>query len=212
VDSELGPIPEGWEVVNLGDIADINRASIRKNEAPEHINYVTISSVSPGRIEKVEPMAFEGAPGRARRIVKHGAIIWSTVRPNRRSYCLILDPVPNMIVSTGFAVITARTVPYTYLYHALTTDEFVGYLTNHATGAAYPAVSTDDFEDADVLLPPSELLALSHRVVLDFFDEKQNLHKRNGVLRCTRDLLLPRLIPGEVDVSDLGIDTGGLVL
>jgi len=203
VDSELGPIPEGWEVVKLGDIADINRTSIRKNEAPEHINYVTISSVSPGRIEKVEPMAFEGAPGRARRIVKHGDIIWSTVRPNRRSYCLILDPVPNMIVSTGFAVITARTVPYTYLYHALTTDEFVGYLTNHATGAAYPAVSTDDFEDADVLLPPSELLALSHRVVLDFFDEKQNLHKRNGVLRRTRDLLLPRLISGEVDVAGL---------
>jgi type I restriction enzyme S subunit len=222
VDSELGPIPEGWEVVKLASIADVNAASIKGNEAPEQINYVNISSVSTGQIEKIEPMAFEDAPSRARRIVGHGDIIWSTVRPNRKSYCLILDPVPNMIVSTGFAVITARQVPYTYLYHALTTDEFVAYLTNHATGAAYPAVNTGDFENADVLLPAGEPVQTFHNIVADLFDEKQNLHERNEVLRRTRDLLLPRLISGEVDVSELeikdltgfenlsGLDTGGL--
>jgi type I restriction enzyme S subunit len=167
-------------------------------------------------------MALEDAPSRARRIVGHGDIIWSTVRPNRKSYCLILDPVPNMIVSTGFAVITARQVPYTYLYHALTTDEFVAYLTNNATGAAYPAVNTGDFENADVLLPAGEPMQTFHNIVVNLFDEKQNLHKRNEVLRRTRDLLLPRLISGEVDVSELeikdltgfenlsGLDTGGL--
>jgi len=210
VDSELGPIPEGWKVVKLGAIADINASSIRKDTAPERINYVNISSVSTGRIEEIEPMAFKDAPSRARRIVKHGDIIWSTVRPNRKSYCLILDPVSNMIVSTGFAVITARKVPYTYLYHALTTDEFVAYLTNNATGAAYPAVNAGDFKNADVLLPPSRLLESFHTIVVDFFDEKQNLHRKNDVLRRTRDLLLPRLISGEVGVSDLPIAAGGL--
>jgi type I restriction enzyme S subunit len=222
VDSELGLIPEGWEVVKLASIAAVNAASIRGDEFPEQINYVNISSVSTGRIEKIEPMALEDAPSRARRIVGHGDIIWSTVRPNRKSYCLILDPVPNMIVSTGFAVITARQVPYTYLYHALTTDEFVAYLTNNATGAAYPAVNTGDFENADVLLPAGEPMQTFHNIVVNLFDEKQNLHKRNEVLRRTRDLLLPRLISGEVDVSELeikdltgfenlsGLDTGGL--
>jgi len=205
VDSQLGPIPEGWEVVKLGDIAEINAISIRKNEAPEEINYVNISSVSTGRIEKMELMAFENAPSRARRVVGHGDIIWSTVRPNRRSYCLLLDPVPSMIVSTGFAVITARTVPYTYLYHALTTDEFVEYLTNNATGAAYPAVNRGDFEKADVLLPPSELLALFHSIIVDLFEQKDNLHRKSEVLRRTRALLLPRLISGELDVSELEI-------
>ena len=43
------------------------------------------SSVSPGKIDKIEAMLFVEAPGSARRIVKHGDIIWSTVRPNRRS-------------------------------------------------------------------------------------------------------------------------------
>ena len=155
----------------------------------------------------MEPMSFRDAPSRARRVVKHGDIIWSTVRPNRRSYCLILDPAPNLIVSTGFAVITPRRVPYTYLYHTLTTDEFVAYLTNNATGAAYPAVNAGDFRNADVLLPPTGITESFHSIVLDCFDEKQNLHKKSDVLRRTRDLLLPRLISGEVDVSRLDIDT-----
>jgi type I restriction enzyme S subunit len=210
VDSELGLIPEGWKMVKLGDIAEINAISIRKDKAPEWINYVNISSVSPGRIEKVEPMAFSEAPSRARRVVKRGDIIWSTVRPNRRSFCLILNPIPNLVVSTGFAVITPQTVPHTYLYHSLTTDEFVAYLTNNATGAAYPAVSTGDFEIADVLLPPAEVVESYHNIAMDLFDEKQNLHMRNDILRRTRDLLLPRLISGQLDVADLDIDTGAL--
>ncbi len=202
----LGPVPEGWEVVKLRSIADVNASSISKRNAPSHINYVTISSVSTGRIERIEPMAFADAPSRARRVVRHGDTIWSTVRPNRKSYCLILDPVPNMIVSTGFAVITPRTTPYTYLHHAVTTHEFAEYLTNHATGAAYPAVNTGDFENADVMLPPSELLHTYHRIVSDFYIEKQILHAKNDVLRRTRDLLLPRLVSGEIKVGRVRID------
>ena len=210
VDSESGPIPEGWETTKLGNIAYINGSSVSKKDAPKWINYVTISSVSTGRIESMEPMPFEEAPSRARRVVKHGDLIWSTVRPNRKSYCLVLNPVPNMIVSTGFAVITAKDAPYTYLCHVLTTDEFVAYLTNNATGAAYPAVNTRDFEDAVIVLPPRKLLESFHHIVGHALSQKQNLYDQSDVLRRTRDLLLPRLISGEIDVSELEIETGGL--
>src|ERR1700690_2163682 len=100
-------------------------------------------------------MDFSSAPSRARRIVKHGDIIWSSVRPNRKSYSLIINPIKNAIVSTGFAVLHAENVPFTYLYHAVTTNEFVDYLTNHASGAAYPAVNAGDFENAKIILPPN---------------------------------------------------------
>jgi len=114
-ETEIGMVPEGWEVVKLGIIAKINELSIRRGQEPAEIYYVDISSVTPGRVEKVEKMAFTDAPGRARRIVRHGDTIWSMVRPNRRSYSLILDPYANLIVSTGFAVLTPHAVPYTYL-------------------------------------------------------------------------------------------------
>lgn len=205
VSSELGEIPEGWRVEKLEKIADINELNLKKGEEPQEINYIDISSVSTGKVDDTKFTAFSDAPSRARRIVKHGDIIWSTVRPNRKSFALILNPLPNLIVSTGFAVITARSIPYTYLYHALTTDDFVGYLTNNATGAAYPAVNTDDFKNANILVPPDELLDKFNGIVSDLFNLKHNLLDKNQNLSKTRDLLLPKLISGEIDVSDLDI-------
>jgi hypothetical protein len=101
--------------------------AIRPANAPEQIGYVDISSVTRGEVEKVDWMKFSDAPGRARRKVRDGSIIWSTVRPNRRSHALIYDPSDDLIVSTGFAVIDANGISVAYLYHFLTTDDFVGY-------------------------------------------------------------------------------------
>lgn len=201
VESELGPVPEGWEVTNLRNIADINAQSIKRGQEPDHIAYIDIASVSPGRIEKIDCIPFVDAPGRARRIVRHEDIIWSTVRPNRRSYALILDPEPNLVVSTGFAVITPNRAPYSYLYLTLTTDDFAGFLTNRAKGSAYPAVSAGDFEDARVLTPDAGVLNRFHEVVSDMLRQRQTLETTNTNLRRTRDLLLPRLVSGEVVVS-----------
>lgn len=208
VTSPLGSIPEGWARIRLGQVADVNALSIERGEEPDQIAYVDISSVSIGSIQKVERMEFNEAPGRARRIARHGDIIWSMVRPNRRSYSLILDPEPGLIVSTGFAVISARKAPFTYLYHALTTDAFVSYLANRATGAAYPAVKAADFEQAEVLYPSKPLLERFHETLEPFALLREALARKNSVLSRTRDLLLPKLISGEVDVSELDIKTG----
>ena len=199
-------VPEGWEVKMLGDIADINASNIKKEHEPEDINYINIASVSTGQIDKIEHLVYTIAPSRARRVVKHEDIIWSTVRPNRKSYSIILNPPSNLIVSTGFAVITAKHAPYTYLYHALTTDDFVGYLINHTTGAAYPAVNSEDFEYALILHPPNALLESYHTIVGSLFDYKHIMQQKNLNLRITRDLLLQKLISGEVNITVVGLN------
>lgn len=197
-----GELPEGWQEKKLGEIADINARSIKKDSIPQEIHYVDIASVSTGHIDKIETMQFQNAPGRARRIVQHGDIIWSTVRPNRKSYSLILNPPRDLVVSTGFAVLSARDVPHTFLYHFVTTDEFVAYLTNRAKGSAYPAVSTEDFQDALLFVPTSELLKSFHDITNDLHLMIQTLRDKNSNLRRTRDLLLPKLVSGEIDVSE----------
>jgi type I restriction enzyme S subunit len=201
VESELGMIPEGWGVRAIGDVAGVNLLNIQNNNELEEIYYVDIASVQVGQITNVELMLFHQAPNRARRVVKHGDIIWSMVRPNRKSYSLILSPPENLIVSTGFAVISAQFVPYTYLYLATTTDDFTKYLTNHATGSAYPAVNARDFLVARLLVPPQDLLSKFHSMIESNLLQKQILLRKNANLRRTRDLLLPKLISGEIDVS-----------
>lgn len=210
IDSPLGPIPKGWDVTALAEVADVNAISVRKGSAPAEINYVDISSVSPRSVDATKSMPFEEAPSRARRVVRSGDTIWSTVRPNRRSFALVLDPPENTIASTGFAVLTPTKVPYSYLYSAVGNHEFAAYLTNHARGAAYPAVNVEDFEKAAVLRPPGGLLDTFHDRTAPMLKLAQVLSSTNRNLRTTRDLLVPKLISGDIDVSDLDIDTSWL--
>lgn len=203
VESKSGLIPEGWRISSLGNVVSVNAHSIRAGNAPAEILYIDIASVVPGSVTQKQPYKFEDAPGRARRVVSHGDVIWSCVRPNRRSYALVLQPEPSLIASTGFAVLSAKTIPYSYLYFSVTTDDFVGYLTNHATGAAYPAVTASTFETAPILTPAKEVMNQFHAVVGPMLDLCETLKRKNANLRTTRDLLLPKLISGEFDVSQL---------
>jgi type I restriction enzyme S subunit len=201
VDSPLGEIPKGWKVKKLAEIAGVNAESIRATTAPEKIEYIDIASVSTGSIDNIEAMSFESAPSRARRVVRHGDIIWSTVRPNRRSFSLIIDPAENLIASTGFAVLSARTVPWSYFYQTTTTEDFTSYLVNHASGAAYPAVNSGIFENADVVVPPGDLLKRFNAMAESNQVLQHKLRRRNQTLRRTRDLLLPKLIGGRIPIT-----------
>ena len=197
-DGPEGSLPSGWRKVSLQEIARVNSASINSRSAPNRIGYIDIGSVSPGHIDHVEWQAFAAAPGRARRRVADGSIIWSNVRPNRRSFALVLDPDENTIASTGFSVLDATSVPLAYLYCLVTTDDFVAYLTNHATGAAYPAVSGATFERAIVTVPTPNLLARFSTVAEPAFRMAEKLRRSNRCLSAARDLLLPRLLSGRL--------------
>ncbi|MFT3755282.1 MAG: restriction endonuclease subunit S [Pseudoxanthomonas sp.] len=196
-------VPEGWSKRSISEVAEVNARSIGSKEHVDAILYVDISSVTPGCINDATPFAFADAPGRARRKVKHGDVIWSCVRPNRRSYALVWEPDEKLIVSTGFAVLTATDVPFSYLYFATTTDDFVGHLEQNATGAAYPAVTAKTFEDAGILVPTKEVLDDFDAQVLATLEQMEVLKRQNSGLAKARDSLLPKLMSGKVDVSGI---------
>ena len=203
VGSPLGAIPEGWEVKKLADVAVVNRAQINARNAPDELHYIDIASVSPGQIDSVTSYTFADAPGRARRIVQHGDVLWSCVRPNRRSFALVMSPDAGTIASTGFAVLTATKVPFSFLYFATTTDDFVAYLSNNATGAAYPAVTAPTFEKADLVVPGAALLERFGEIAAPMLEEIRSLQVQVSNLRRTRDLLLPRLLSGQIALDEL---------
>jgi len=196
-------VPEGWAVKGLSRVANINERSIGVRDRPDSILYIDISSVTLGLIGNVKAYTFADAPGRARRRVAHGDIIWSCVRPNRRSYALIWEPEANLVASTGFAVISAATVPFSFLYFATTTNEFVGYLEQNATGAAYPAVTAKIFETAEILVPDSAISTEFDVLVLPMLEQIETLKHQNQNLSQARDFLLPKLMSGQLDVSGI---------
>ncbi len=199
-------VPLGWRGAALKELAAVNPSSVSRRDRPESILYVDISSVSTNRMDEPTTYAAADAPGRARRRVQHGDVIWSSVRPANRAYCLIFDPPKNLIVSTGFAVIRPNVAtPFTFLFFAVTSNPFVDQMTTVAKGSAYPATSFDDFEKAKLLVPTDDLLASFHEKVEPLFRQKHLLQQQSARLRQTRDLLLPRLISGKLSVENLAI-------
>lgn len=195
-------IPEGWVNTPLKQVMSTNPSTLKKGELDE-ILYVDISSVGQGKIESFTQYHIDDAPGRAKRKVQHGDVIWSCVRPNRKQYALIQNPQINLIVSTGFTVLRSTKIPFTYLTALAASDDFCGYLTSVAQGAAYPAVTYKDFEDYELLLPPKSLLDKFHEVVEPMYEQIHILQTQNQKLHDLKETLLPRLMSGELDVSKL---------
>lgn len=94
----------------LGDIACINVSQYSVKENWSHIQYLDTGNVTKGRIGLLQQLnsARDAIPGRARRKVKNGSVIYSMVRPDQEHYALLDNPPSNMLVSTGFAVIDAN--------------------------------------------------------------------------------------------------------
>ena len=201
-DSPLGKIPKGWEVQKIGEVATINSRSIKKGYNHETIEYVDIASVTIGKLENTTTYILSDAPSRAKRLVKHGDIIWSGVRPNRRSYLFIHTPPENLVVSTGFVVLTPKSIPASYLYAWVTTDEFVDYLTFSADGSAYPAVRPDRFSDAKILVAPDGILNKFEQQAGKLRDKIIQNDRESLSLAATRDALLPKLLSGEIRVKE----------
>lgn len=202
--SGLGPMPEGWQVTLLAKVAAVNRAS-RVPRAGEEVIYLDISCLGDRSVDV--PTAIDGgdAPGRARRVVAPGDVLWSMVRPNRRAHALLVDPRPECIGSTGLAVLSPAGVPSSFLFEAVSTRAFSDYLVSKESGAAYPAVRPADFEAAQLMVPPPELLQQFDDAVDPLHHVSWKLREQSRVLSGIRDLVLPRLVSGQVDLPALDL-------
>ena len=140
--------------MKLGNVITINPESIEEGYPFDVIEYIEISSVGTGTLEKTRCIQLDAAPSRAKRIVKKDDILLATVRPNLRSFWYAKNPKKNMIASTGFAVLRAREkIDSRFLYYTVTNQPFTDYLTANAKGAAYPAVDTEIIKRAEISLP-----------------------------------------------------------
>lgn len=193
-------VPEGWKWTQLADIATVNKRSISKDYSFEYIDYIDIGSVSAGRIESKTRYMLKDAPGRAKRVVCDGDVIWGMVRPNLKSYALVFHPQDTTIASTGFAVLSAKKVPFSFLYCHVIQDEFISYLVNCTNGAAYPAVKPIHFEEANILVPTNSLLEKFQALAEPMFRKIEVLSKQIEVAAEARDRLLPKLMSGELEV------------
>ena len=193
-------VPEGWRNIRLSDIAAINANNVPKDYPYDHIEYTDLSSVQNGIIKETTRYFLTEAPGRAKRMANDGDVIWGMVRPNLKSFALVLNPKETDVFSTGFCILSPKTVPFSYLYYAVTTENFVAYLVNCTNGAAYPAVKPIHFAEASLLCPDNGLLDRFNAIVEPMLRKREKLLIMINQAQQACDRLLPKLMSGEIEV------------
>ena len=200
---------------SLGSIVSINPEFLGSRFLYEFINYIDISSIKEGNLEKTTKIEIKNAPARAKRLVRNGDTILSTVRPNLRAFLYLKNPSPDTVVSTGFAVLRpSEKIDSRFLYYSVINQEFTDYLTNNAKGAAYPAVDTETIARAEIPFPPLPIQQKIATILSAYDDLIENNTRRIRVLEdmtqaIYREWFVNFCFPGHESVrmveSELGL-------
>lgn len=202
-DSPIGKIPKGWRTTTIAELTEINALSLTKEDPLAFVEYIEISAVSQGNVGNIVEYARGTEPSRARRRVRHGDTVLSTVRPERRAFFLVLNPSQQLIVSTGFAVISPSITPWSYIHAALTQPDVFLHLGQLADGGAYPAINPNVIGSWEVCSPCTPAVLDSfHNICASLYERADNNRRECRVLADIRDALLPKLISGEIMVKD----------
>jgi type I restriction enzyme S subunit len=211
-ESALGAVPVGWRARRVSELADINASTLRRSEPLEVIDYIEISEVMRGEIGSVTRYMRGTEPSRARRKLRHGDTVISTVRPDRGAYFLCLCPSETLIASTGFAVVSPRDGNWAFLYAALTRQEVGEELGRRADGGAYPAIRPEAVGELTLTVPSqSDLVSIFQQLVAPELDRVHQNRIEGQTLTTLRDALLPKLLSGEVRVSEANQAMGAAI-
>lgn len=149
---------KNWIWLRLKDIVTVNdEALTEKTEDDFLIRYIDIGNVnSYGDIAEIQEYEFKDAPSRARRIVRKGDVIISTVRTYLKAITLIESDEDNLIASTGFAVFRPKeNVLSEYLNFALRAQYFISSVIQNSYGVSYPAINSSTLSSLKIVIPKS---------------------------------------------------------
>lgn len=178
-----------WQEIELASAIKTNQVSVDAAYPFQEILYLDTGSITKGKIDELQSLSISSAPSRAKRLVKDGDIVYSTVRPIQRHYGYIQNPPANLVVSTGFAVITCdnKKLDSKFLYYYLSSDSIVEELDiiAEASTSTYPSLKPSDIEKLTACLPVllDEQKAIA--AVFSSIDDKIDLlHRQNKTLEA----------------------------
>lgn len=197
--SELGKIPEGWKVKRLGDVS-----LIIMGQSPKSIFYNDKGEGLPfhqgvTNFNKIFPKTRMYCTA-LNRIAEEGDILFSVRAPVGR----INISNTRMVIGRGLCAIRSKTNGQWFVFMQL--KERFKEEDSMGGGTIFKAVTKNDMHEIKVTAPPLRLILSFEEIVNPVLGEIKNLTVKNRKLRTTRDILLPKLISGELDVENLDVE------
>ena len=189
-----------WERRPMRELVDVDPENLPGSTQPDFsFNYISIDDVDAGRLVGYTNESFETAPSRARRVVRAGDVLMSTVRPALRGHLLYSRQVPNAVCSTGFAVLRAKLgqCEPQFLFAHLFGDVVNEQLERLLAGSNYPAINGSDVRQLRVTCPPTLGEQQAIAIVLSDMDaEITVLERRLGKTRAIKQGTMQQLLTG----------------
>ena len=196
VDSELGPIPEGWEVKPFSDVFNIKYGkTLPRKKMLENARYPVYGAG--GVIGYYDKCVSEDKVSLVTCRGNGSGTVWRT-----REAAFITN---NSLIVAPFDDFSSW--EYFFVEKLLKHSNIAGVI----SGSAQPQITIEGLSTVQTLVPPETSISLFCELARPINELIDLLESKNSSLRDARDLLLPRLVSGEVDVSELEIDTGGFV-
>ena len=199
--SELGEIPERWEVVSASDTMEINpRTTLTKEGEKPYLSMSYLSENS---------MVIKGneyRSGNSGTKFKNSDTLFARITPSlengKTGYVQFLDDEnPIGFGSTEFIVLRSKTLTPEYVYCLARSENFRANAIKSMTGATgRQRVQNSCFDNYFFAQPSEDTLKQFTVIVRSMFELIDFLHRKNLNLRQQRDLLLPKLISGKIDV------------
>ena len=209
VKSELGLIPEGWEVSTVQKIFEITGGGTPSKKVADYWEDDTINWYVPSDLTAHRPMFMDESGNKISELGlrKSSARLfpaYSVMMTSRATLGVISINTSEACTNQGFITcIPNKKYPLYMLYYWLhgNVEKFISL----GTGATFKEITKGVFKKIKILVPPEELSIKFENTVTPINHQVLNLQRRNNNLRKTRDLLLPKLISGQIDVETLKI-------
>ena len=214
----LGEVPKHWNVRRLKTWLDVNKVVLPEDTDPGYeLNYLDIGSVGRGRrlVAKPERIRFDASPSRARRVVKCGDTLVSTVRTYPKAVGFCEHPGSDLMGSTGFAVLSPRseTIPK-FVSYVCQSDHFTDRVTTESVGMAYPAIAESKLVIFKVAVPSgTEQPAIAthlDKVTANINSAIQCAKQQIQLLREYRTRLIADVVTGKLDIRDAATRLSGI--
>lgn len=195
VDSELGMIPKGWKILELGKITEIIMG-----QSPKSDTYNTQNEGLP---------LLNGAADFKNRILKATKY---TTDPKKRGQIgdyvfgvratvgLVTELDRDYAIGRGAAVARIESTDKEWLYEILVKS--FQYFENSISGSVYINISSNDLKNYKVIYPSTEIMLKYHDKLVSSFDLVKSVKLEIKHLTQLRDTLLPKLMSGEIEIPD----------
>lgn len=203
-ESELGLIPEGWVVSCLGDIAEEVRESVHPSNVSPDTPYIGLEHL-PRRSITLREWGSADSVSSGKLFFRRGDVLFGKIRPYFHK--VVIAPFSGICSSDTILIRPNKDSFLGLVLCCSSSDKFVDYATQTSNGTKMPRADWKVLRNYPVLIPSDRLLSDFNSLVLGVVNQARNLMLKNVNLRAQRDLLLPKLISGEIDVSDIPMPT-----